>query len=89
MKSRRAVPDLVWMSRCTAAMDSSARAMSSVTIAGSVSIVAGGRPDGGPAGASSGSRRKEVTAVEHGLQRVPDERVASSEDCEEAGPARR
>ena len=45
--------------------------ISSVTRAGSVSIVAGATPGTGSPGPSSGERRDEVVAVEDGLQRVP------------------
>ena len=46
-------------------------------------------PGGGPAGASSGSGRDEVAAVDDGLQRVPDQRIGPSHSVQEAGAARR
>ena len=55
MKSSSADPDFVRMSRFRAAMDAWLCSISSVTIAGSVSIGAGAPPAGGPAGPSSGS----------------------------------
>src|SRR5713226_7872893 len=67
MKSSSADPDFVRMSRFREAMEAWLRAISSATMAGSVSIGAGGtlvleRPD-------------EVAAFEDGLQRVPDQRI--------------
>ena len=50
MKSNSAGPDFVRMSRFRAAMDAWLRSISSVTMAGSVSIGAGAPPAGGPAG---------------------------------------
>ena len=55
MKSSSADPDFPRMSRCNAATDAWLLPISSVTIAGSVSIGAGAAPAGGPPGASSGS----------------------------------
>ena len=63
------------MSRSSAAMDASVRAISSVTMAGSVSIGSGAPPTGGGApGAVVRERRDEVVAVDDGLQRVADQR---------------
>ena len=55
MKSSRADPDFVRMSRFNAATEAWLRPISSVTMAGSVSIGAGAPPGGGPPGPSSGS----------------------------------
>ena len=55
MKSSSADPDFVRMSRFRAAMEAWLRSISSVTMAGSVSIGAGAPPAGGPPGPSSGS----------------------------------
>ena len=63
MKSSSAVPDFVRMSRFNAATEAWLRPIRSATMAGSVSIGAGGRAAaggalaGGPPGASSGSDR--------------------------------
>ena len=75
MKSNSAGPDFVRMSRFRAAMDAWLRSISSVTMAGSVSIGAGAPPGGGPPGRLVRERRDEVAAVEDGLQRVPDQRI--------------
>ena len=50
MKSSSASPDVVRMSRCSAAIEARLPATSSVTMAGSVSIGAGGPPAGGAPG---------------------------------------
>ncbi|CCF83973.1 hypothetical protein NITHO_2930003 [Nitrolancea hollandica Lb] len=42
-----------------------------------------------PAGTLVRERQDEVTAIENGLQRVPDQRIASPQDLQEAGAARR
>ena len=55
MKSSSADPDFVRMSRFKAATEAWLRPISSVTMAGSVSIGAGAPPAGGPPGPSSGS----------------------------------
>ena len=55
MKSSSAGPDFVRMSRFKAATEAWLLSIRSVTIAGSVSIGAGGSPAGGAPGASSGS----------------------------------
>ena len=55
MKSSSADPDFVRMSRFRAAIEAWVRPISSVTMAGSVSIGAGAPPAGGPPGPSSGS----------------------------------
>ena len=57
MKSSSASPDFVRMSRSEAAIDAWLRPISSVTMAGSVSIGAGAPPNSGPGGPSSGSGR--------------------------------
>jgi hypothetical protein len=69
------------MSRFKAAMEAWLRPISSVTMAGSVSIEPGGtlvrdRPD-------------EIAACEDGPQRVPDQRIAPPHELQEAGTARR
>ena len=89
MKSNRADPDFVRMSRFKAAMEAWLRPISSVTMAGSVSIGAGAPPARRPCGTLVRERRDEVAAVEDGLQRVPDQRIASPHDLQEAGAARR
>ena len=66
------------MSRFNAAMEAWLRPISSVTMAGSVSIGAGAPPGGRLAGTLVRERRDEVAAFEDGLQRVPDQRVGSS-----------
>ena len=71
MKSSSADPDLVAMSRFNAATDAWLRAMSSVTMAGSVSIGAGAPPAGVARRALVRAGRDEVAAVDDGLQRVP------------------
>ena len=90
MKSSSAGPDFVRMSRFRAATDAWLRSISSVTMAGSVSIGAGA-PAGAaaPRGALVRERRDEVAAVEDGLQRVPDQRIGLPEQLQEAGAARR
>jgi hypothetical protein len=55
MKSSSADPDLVWMSRFKAAIEAWLRAISSATMAGSLSIGAGAPPAGATPGSSSGS----------------------------------
>src|SRR6185436_2816443 len=57
MKSSSASPDFVRMSRFEAAIDAWLRPISSVTMAGSVSIGAGAPPNSGPGESSSGSGR--------------------------------
>jgi hypothetical protein len=57
MKSSSAAPDLVRMSRSEAAMEAAPRPISSVTMAGSVSIGAVAPPGSGAGGPSSGSGR--------------------------------
>ncbi len=57
MKSNSADPDFVRMSRFDAAMDAWVRSISSVTMAGSVSIGSGAPPGRGPGEPSSGSGR--------------------------------
>ena len=89
MKSSSAGPDFVRMSRFRAAMDAWLRSISSVTMAGSVSIGAGAPRGRRPAGTLVRERRDEVVAVEDGLQRVPDQRIGLPEDLQEAGAARR
>jgi hypothetical protein len=54
MKSRSSNPDFVEMSRCKMAMEPSLRPISSVTMAGSISIGSGTLPGGVPPGPSSG-----------------------------------
>ena len=75
MKSSSADPDFVRMSRFKAAMEAWLRPISSVTMAGSVSIGAGAPLPAAPAGTLVRERRDEVAAFEDGLQRVPDQRV--------------
>ena len=79
------------MSRFNAAIEAWLRAIRSATIAGSVSIGAGGRRAGAagrwPAWGLVGERRDEVAAIEDGLQRVPDQRIALPHDLQEARPA--
>ena len=58
-------------------------AISSSTMAGSVSVGAGAPPAGAPLGPSSGSA-DEVVAFENGLQRVSDQRIGSPQDLQEA-----
>ena len=93
MKSSSAGPDFVRMSRFSAATDAWLCSISSVTMAGSVSIGAGASPAAAPAGTLVRERRDEVAAVEDGLQRVPDQRIGLPEDLQEAarlaGEARR
>ena len=89
MKSSSADPDFVRMSRFKAAMEAWLRSISSATMAGSVSIGAGAPPAGAPAGTLVRERRDEVAAFEDGLQRVPDQRIGSPQDLQEAGAARR
>ena len=84
MKSSSADPDFVRMSRFKAAMDAWLRSISSVTMAGSVSIGAGAPPGGAQAGTLVRERRDEVAAVEDGLQRVPDQRIGFPHDLQEA-----
>ena len=84
MKSSSADPDFVRMSRFKAAMEAWLRPISSATMAGSVSIGAGGPPAGAPAGTLVRERRDEVAAFEDGLQRVPDQRIGSPQDLQEA-----
>ena len=64
-------------------MDAWVRPISSVTMAGSVSIGAGAPPAGGAAGTVVGERRDEVAAVEDRLQRVTDQRIGPPEDVQE------
>ena len=95
MKSSSAVPDFVRMSRFNAATEAWLRAISSATMAGSVSIGAGGAGGGGrgagrwPAWGLVRERPDEVAAIEDGLQRVPDQRIALSHHLQEAGAGRR
>ena len=71
-------------------MEAWLRAISSATMAGSVSIGAAGRaPGSGPAGALVWERPDEVAAVEDGLQRVSDQRIGLPQRVQEAGAARR
>jgi hypothetical protein len=69
------------MSRFKAAMEAWLRPISSVTMAGSVSIEAAPPPGGVHAGPSSG--------IEDGLQRVPDQRIGFPRELEEGCAARR
>ena len=56
---------------------------------GRIGLDRGGRAAGRrPAGTRVRERRDEVVAVEDGLQRVPDQRIASPHDVQEAGAAR-
>ena len=75
MKSSSADPDFVRMSRSKAALEAWLRSISSVTMAGSVSIGAGASRGGAPAGTLVRERRDEVVAFDDGLQRVPDQRI--------------
>ena len=75
MSSTSADPDVVWISRFKAAIDAWLRAISSVTIAGSVSIGAGALPGGAARGGSlafvlSSSVKSPLTdmAVSNGLR---------------------
>ena len=77
------------MSRSERAIDAGSRPIRSVTIAGSVSIGAGAPPNGGAGGTLLGERPDEAVAVEHGLQRVPDERIGSPQGLQDGGAARR
>src|SRR5215218_4627450 len=85
MKSSSADPDFVRMSRLAAPMEAWLRSISSVTRAGSVSIEAAPPPGG----ALVRSLPDEVTAVEDGLQRVPDKRVGLPQHRHEIGTTRR
>ena len=89
MNSSSAEPDFERMSAFRASTDAWLASISSVTMAGSVSIGAGAPPGGGPAGASSGIDRDEVAALEEVLQRVPDQRIALPHHLQERRAARR
>ena len=89
MKSSSADPDFVRMSRFKAAMEAWLRAISSATMAGSVSIAAAPATRRRPCGTFVRERRDEVAAVEDGLQRVPDQRIGFPQGSEEARAARR
>ena len=91
MKSSSADPDFVRMSRFKAAMEAWLRPISSATMAGSVSIGAGASPPAPHPGGGIRVRERadEVAAFEDGLQRVPDQRIASPHDLQETCAARR
>ncbi len=89
MKSSSAEPDFVRMSRFRAATESWLRAISSVTMAGSVSIGAGASPAGAWPGASSGSDGMKSPRSRIVSQRVPGQRIGPPQDLEEAGAAGR
>ena len=57
-------------------------------MAGSVSIGTGAPPAGGTPRTLVRERRDEVAAFDDGLQRVPDQRIASPHDLQETGAAR-
>src|ERR1039458_8826662 len=84
MKSSSAGPDFVRMSRFNVAMEAWLRSTSSATMAGSVSIGAGGAAARGPPPALVREGRDEVAAFEDGLQRVPDQRIGSPQGLQEA-----
>ena len=84
MKSIRAGPDLVPMSRCSAAMDACVCAISPATMAGSVSSGVGARRQRRHDLTLVRDRRDEVVAFQNGLQRIPDQRIAPPHDFEEA-----
>ena len=88
MKSSSASPDFAWMSRSRAAMEAWLRPISSMTMAGSVSIWARRLVGRRLGGILVRERRDEVAAVEDGLQRVPDQRIPLPQDLQEACPAR-
>ena len=88
MKSSSADPDFVRMSRFSVAMEAWLRPIRSATMAGSVSIGAGRRHAGARPGPSSGSDGMKSPRSRMVSQRVPDQRIASSHDLQEAGSAR-
>ena len=88
MKSSSAGPDFVRMSRFSAAMEACA-ALDQLGDDGRIGLDAGRArrrpaPDLGPRPGG----RDEVVAFEDGLQRVPDQRIGSPHDLQEAGAAR-
>ena len=89
MKSSSAGPDFVRMSRFRAAMDAWLRSISSVTMAGSVSIGAGAPPGGGPAGPSSGSDGMKSPRSRTVCSASPISGSDLPEHLQEAGAARR
>ena len=87
MKSTN-LSDFVRMVRSKAALDASLPWISSVTMAGSVSIGAVVLPNSGP-GEPCQERPDEAVALEDGLQRVPGQRIGSPQGLQDAGAARR
>ena len=89
MKSNSAGPDFVRMSRSQGG-DGRLAALDQLGDDGRIGLDRGGRAAGRrPAGTLVRERRDEVAAVEDGLQRVPDQRIGSPQDLQEAGAARR
>ena len=70
-------------------MEAWLRPTSSATMAGSVSIGAGASLGGAAPGTLVRERPDEVAAIEDGLQRVPDQRIAFPHDLQEPCAARR
>ena len=93
MKSSSASPDFVAMSRSAAATDAWLRSISSVTMAGSVSIGAGEPPNSGPGAPSSGSGRMKPSRSRTVCSASPisgsDLRSASRRPARVAGEASR
>ena len=88
-KSNSAGPVIVAMSRRRAAMDAWLRSISSVTMAGSVSIGADAPPAGGPPGPASGSDGMKSPRSRTVSSASLISGSASPHDVQEAGAARR
>ena len=89
MKSSSAGPDFVRMSRFAAAIEAWLRAISSATMAGSVSIGSAAPPSGGPPGSSSGSDGMKSPRSRMVCSASPISGSDFPRTLEEAGAARR